>query len=118
MPIDLSPAARPHRSTGHSLAGASRSLRGEVFALRPGGTSPASGGDERGALRSRVGVFGEAEDVPGDVRAGDGLHGEAGAGLNAPGERAFGQLDGARRVPVERGGGELLLHGLQIPADT
>jgi len=64
------------------------------------------------------GVFGESEDVPGDVGAGDGLHGEAVAGPNVPGERAVGQLDGAQRVPVEAAGSELFLHGLQVLADA
>src|SRR3974390_3199881 len=86
---------------------------------RPGRACAAGcAGDDRGAGLAGAGGFGEVEDVPGHVGAGDGLHGEPGAGLNVPGERAIGQLDRAQRVPVEIGGGELVLHSLQIAADA
>src|SRR5215467_3126560 len=111
-------AQRSARGWRH-LAGAGRSLRGQVFGPRAGGAPPCgAGGDDGGAVLARVGVFGEVEDVPGDVGAGDGLHGEPGAGVNVPGERSIGQFDGAQRVPVELGGGEFFLHGLKILADA
>src|SRR6516162_8609256 len=64
-----------------------------------------AGGDDGGALGVGGGVFSDGEDVPGDVGAGDGLDGDPVAGLNVPGQRAVGQLDGPHGVPVEPAGG-------------
>src|SRR5690242_4026743 len=76
------------------------------------------GGDDRGALRAGSGVFGESEDVPGDVGAGHALHGEPVAGLNVAGKRAIGELDRAHRVPVEPARGHFLFHRAQVLADA
>src|SRR6516165_7263019 len=98
------PPAAPGKGTS-SRAYARSSLRSDVFGLQLGGVSASGrGGDDRGAVLARVGAFGEAEDVPGDIGAGDGLHGEAVAGLDVPGERAVGQFDRKAAASRSRGG--------------
>src|SRR5216684_3727701 len=102
----------------HCLLGAGCLLRGAVSGPGRAGFSAGAGGDDRGALLAGGGVLGEGGDVPGDVGAGDGLHGEPVAGLDVPGDRAVGELNGAQRVPVEAAGGEFFLHGLQVRTDA
>src|SRR5215472_6778565 len=86
----------------------------------PGGTGllAGAGGDDRGALGVSDGVFGQGEDVPRDVGAGDGLYDDPVAGVNVPGERAVGQLDGPQRIPVEPAGGEYVLRRAEVLANA
>src|SRR5689334_16057756 len=87
-------------------------IAGGVWAgFRAGG-----GGDDGGALDVGGRILGEREDVPGDVGTGDGLYGDPVAGLDAPGERAIGELDGPWRIPVEPARGEFLFHRAEVLA--
>src|SRR5262245_12965893 len=83
-------------------------------------TGPAASArsDHRGPLELGGGLLGQGEDVPGDVGAGDGLYGDPVADLNVPGERAIGQLDGPRRIPLEPAGGEFGFHRLEVFPDA
>jgi len=86
----------------------------------PGGSvlAAGTGGDDGGAQLAGIGVFGEGEDVPGDVGAGDGLDHDPVAGAHVAGERAVGELEGAGRVPVQAAGGQFSLRGDEVLADA
>jgi hypothetical protein len=73
--------------------------------------------EDRCSQKSRLGVFGKREHVPGNVDPGDGLQGETIAGLDTLGEGTIGQLDGAHSIPVQTAFGEFLLHGPEISPD-